>query len=732
MIGRQYFLILFSLTAIFGVSQEIKKEITLEDIFQKRLFSPQRSPTLVPLNDGELFCRLVNDSLNLYDYKKGEYKKTIVTANQLIPEGESTSISMSEFVFSEDGNKILFATETEYIYRHSSKSHYYLYSIEEKRLSPLSNNGKQRLATFSPDGTKIAFVRDNNLFIKDLNLSIEKQITEDGSYNEIIYGAADWVYEEEFGFTKAFFWSPDSKKLAFYRFDETHVKEFQMTIWGNLYPEEYKFKYPKAGEDNSIVQIFIYNLITETTTQVDISSDKNSYIPGIKWTQNPEILSILYLNRHQNELIILLAEAETGKTKELYQETNEYYIRINNNLTFLRNREHFLLTSEQDGFKHIYLFDMLGNLEQQVTQGTWDVDKLYGVDEQKGSIYYSSSETTPLNREIYSISLDGSKKQKISADDGMNSARFSPNFKYFINTYSNANTPPQTRVYKSNGDLVRTITNNKSLKDNITEYNFSLKEFFEFTTSEDVKLNGWMIKPSDFDSTKKYPVLMFVYGGPGSQRVLNRWDRRMAWFQMLSKKGLIIACVDNRGTGARGEAFKKITYQQLGKYETMDQIETAKYLGSLTFINEKRIGIWGWSYGGYITASCLTQGADNFSMGIAVAPVTNWRYYDNIYTERYMRTPQENPEGYDQNSPIFHADKLKGKLLIIHGTADDNVHAQHSIDFAAALVKANKQFEMQFYPNSNHGIYTGKNTTIHLYTKMTNFIENNLLNNFNE
>lgn len=732
MIVRQYLTILFTLTVIFGVSQEIKKEITLEDIFQKRLFSPQISPTLEPMNAGELYCRLVNDSLNLYDYKKGEYKKTVVTSSQLIPDGESTSISMSKFVFSEDGNKILFATETENIYRHSTKSYYYIYSIKEKSLSPLSKNGKQRLAAFSPDGTKVAFVRNNNLFIKELKLNIEKQITNDGSYNKIINGASDWVYEEEFGFTKAFFWSPDSKRVAFYRFDETHVKEFQMTIWGNLYPEEYKFKYPKAGEDNSTVQIFVYNLIAKTTTQVEISADKNSYIPGIKWTQNPEILSIQYLNRHQNELLILLAEAETGHTKEIYQETNEWYIRINNNLTFLTDNEHFLLTSEQDGFKHIYLFDMLGNLEQQITNGKWDVDKLYGINEQKGLIYYSSSETSPLNRELYSIRLDGSEKTIISANEGTNSARFSPNFKYYTNTYSNANTPPQINVYKTNGDVLRTITNNNLLKDKAAEYHFSKKEFFEFKTSEDVELNGWMIKPADFDSTKKYPVLMFVYGGPGSQRVLNSWDRRIAWFQMLSSKGLIIACVDNRGTGARGEAFKKVTYQQLGKYETQDQIEAAKYLASQEYINKNHIGIWGWSYGGYITANCLTQGADNFSMGIAVAPVTNWRYYDNIYTERYMRTPQENPDGYDQNSPIFHAEKLKGKLLIIHGTADDNVHAQHSIDFAAALVKANKQFEMQFYPNSNHGIYTGKNTTLHLYTRMTKFIEDNLLNNLNE
>ena len=375
---------------------------------------------------------------------------------------------------------------------------------------------------------------------------------------------------------------------------------------------------------------------------------------------------------------------------------------------------------------------MLGNLEQQITKGNWEVDKLYGIDEKRGLIYYSSSESSPLNRELYSINLDGSEKKKISIENGTNVTKFSNNYKYFINSYSSANSPPITTVNDINGNALRTIANNSNLLDKTATYNFTKKEFFEFITSEDVKLNGWMMKPNDFDSTKKYPVLMFVYGGPGSQRVLNRWDRRIAWFQMLASKGLIIVCVDNRGTGARGEAFEKITYQQLGKYETMDQIEAAKYLGSLNYIDKDQLGIWGWSYGGYVTASCLTKGSDYFSMGIAVAPVTNWRYYDNIYTERYMRTPQENPDGYDQNSPIHHADKLKKNLLIIHGTADDNVHVQHTIDFTTALVKANKQFEMQLYPNSNHGIYTGKNTSLHLYSRMTDFIYKNLLNNFNE
>lgn len=404
--------LLFITNLLLGISQEIHKEITLEDIFQSRLFTTQRISDIHPMNNGEFYCCLINDSLNVYDYKKGNYIRTIVTSEQLIPNVESEPISMQKFVLSANENKILFATQTEQIYRHSNKSNYFIYDTKFNSLSPLSKNGKQRLAAFSPDATKVTFVRDDNLFIKDLNLDNEEQITYDGFDNEIINGATDWVYEEEFGFSKAYFWSANSKNIAFYRFDETNVKEFQMTIWGDLYPEQYKFKYPKAGEDNSMVEIHIYNLDTKETIPININTGQENYIPRIKWTNDPEKLSIQLLNRHQNELKILLVDATTGKTEEIYHEENKYYLRINDNLTFLKNNEHFILTSEQDGFNHIYLFDMLGNLEQQITKGNWEVDKLYGFDEKRGLIYYSSSESSPLNRELYSIKLDGSERKK--------------------------------------------------------------------------------------------------------------------------------------------------------------------------------------------------------------------------------------------------------------------------------------------------------------------------------
>ena len=717
----------FCLLQIFNLSaQNNFKEITLDDIYRSGKFTPEYVYGMRPLNDGEHYCMMQEDSLNVYSYKTGDRTETLVTASQLIPENDTVPISMRKFRFSKNEKQILFATETESIYRHSSKSAFYIYDIESEKLTKLSDEGKQRLATISPDGSKVAFVRKNNIYIKDLEKNTEFQITSDGLYNNIIYGTTDWVYEEEFGFTKAFFWSPDGSKIAFYRFDESEVKEYELTTWGDLYPEHHKYKYPKAGEDNSIVNVFVYDLSTKQTVEMDIGKETDIYIPRIKWTNDPNKLSILWMNRLQNELKIFLSNANTGKTVTVYRETNKYYIDITDNLTFLKDNRHFVFSNEQDGYHHLYMYDMDGNMVQQITKGEWDVSEFVGLDEKKGLVYYISSESSPMNRELYVIKLNGTGKKKLSQNDGDNNVQFGKQFKYYINSYSNANTPQYFTVNSAKGKVLRVLEENSSLKETIADYNFSKREFFQFSTSEGVELNGWMIKPPDFDPDKKYPVLMYVYGGPGSQTVRNSWGRGNAWYQMLAQKGLIIVSVDNRGTGARGEEFKKMTYLQLGKLETIDQIEAAKYLGSLNYVDSKRIGIWGWSYGGYMSTSCLTKGADYFSMGIAVAPVTNWRYYDNIYTERFMRTPQENPEGYDENSPVNHVEKFKGDFLLVHGTADDNVHIQNSIDLITALVNSNKQFEMQFYPNSNHGIYTGKNTTFHLYTRLTDFILENL------
>lgn len=705
------------------IAQDTYKEITLEKIFKQRVFSPSMVYGIKSMNDGEHYCTFKRGNIEEFSYKTGEKRRTILASSKIVYNEDTLRIR--SYNFSKNEKKIIFPTETEYIYRHSSKSNYFIWDIEKETLSALSEGEKQRLATFSPDGTKVAFVRENNIFIKDLGNGSETQITENGLFNNIIYGTADWVYEEEFGFTKAFAWSPDGSKIAFYRFDESNVKEYFLTYYGELYPEEYKYKYPKAGEDNSIVEIFVYDLNSNKTIKMDIGTETDQYIPRIKWTKEANTLGIFRLNRLQNKLELLLNNAETGDSKVVYTDENKYYIteRIYSNMIFTDG--HFIITSEKDGYMHIYLYSTEGELIKQLTKGEWDVTKLIGFDNKKKLVYYISAEVSPLDRDLYSVNKKG-KITKISQITGSNSAGFSKTYKYFINTYTNANTPPYITVNKSNGKEIRVLKDNAKLIETMKEYGFSKKEFFSFKTSEFVELNGWKILPPDFNPAKKYPVLMYVYGGPGSQTVRNSWGRSsLFWYEMLAQKGIIVISVDSRGTGARGEEFKKMTYKELGKYETIDQIEAAKYFASLDYVDPDHIGIFGWSYGGFMSTLCLTKGADVFSTAIAVAPVSNWRYYDNIYTERFMRTPQENPSGYDDNSPINHVDKMKGNYLLIHGGADDNVHPQNTWDLVSALVAADKQFEMKIYPNKNHGIYGG-NTTMHLYRKMTNFLLENL------
>lgn len=721
---KKYFLFLFLVISSLALNaQIIKKEITLEDIWTSGTFYPQTMGDVVSMKDGEHYCMLENDiMINEYEYKTGEKTKTIVRTGQLVPEGQKEGISIDEYAFSPDETKILIATKTDKIYRHSTISEYYIWDTKTKKLTSLSNGGKQRLASFSPDGSKVAFVRNNNLFIKDLVSGKEDQITTDGLYNNIIYGTPDWVYEEEFEFTKAYFWSPDGNKLAFYRFDESKVKEYDMVLYDSLYPTIYKYKYPKAGEDNSIVSILMYDLKTGKTQTMDIGTEKDQYIPRLKWTEDPNILSIQRMNRLQNKFEIFLADATNGTSKVIYTETDKYYIEITNNLIFLKDRENFLLTSEKDGYNHIYLYNMQGKQVMQLTSGKWDVTEVKGVDEKNKIVYYISAEEAPMNRALYSVKLDGTKKTKLSLKEGSNDVDFGEGYKYFINTYSNANTPPYVTINKISGKEQKVIIDNSEIITAMKEYDFTPEEFFTFKTTDNIELNGWMIKPPDFNANKKYPVFMYVYGGPGSQTVENSWGYYdFIWFEMLAQKGYIVVSVDNRGTSGRGADFKKCTYGQLGKLETIDQIEAAKYLGSLAYVDKSRIGIWGWSYGGYVTALCLTKGADYFKMGIAVAPITNWRYYDNIYTERYMGLPKDNASGYDDNSPVNYVKKLKGKFLLVHGTADDNVHFQNSMELVKALIAANKQFEMQFYPNKNHGIYGGY-TRYHLFKKMTDFI----------
>jgi dipeptidyl-peptidase 4 len=706
------------------------RSFTLEEIWASPAFAPKLISGLRSMSDGKHYTSLHSSggkSMVLrYDYVSGQLTDTVFHPDWATgPLAEKAAV-FSGYVLSPDEKQVLLITESEPIYRRSSKENCYIYNRATHSLSPLSGNGKQQNATFSPDGSRVAFFRDNNLFIKDLASGAETQITRDGKLNAIINGHADWVYEEEFEIEQAFYWSPDSKKIAFYRFDESRVKEFSMAMYsGGLYPAEYRYKYPKAGEENSSVDILVYDLNKGSAVKVDVGAERDQYIPRVQWTEKPGILAIQRMNRLQNRLELLFAD-ESGATKVIYKEESPSYIDISNDLTFLKNQERFVFSSSKSGFNHLYLFDMSGKELKQLTSGPWEVTKLYGVDEKSGKIFFQSAEESPLERYVYSIGLDGKGKKKLTSLKGTNDVVFSADYSSFINTWSDANTPYAFTLHASDGRLIKVLEENKELVRKLQGYTYSPKQFFTFRTSEGVSLNGWMIKPADFDSSKKYPVFMFVYGGPGSQTVNNSWDSRNGlWYQLLAQKGYIVVSVDNRGTGARGDEFKKCTYRNLGGLETTDQIEAARYLGSLKYVDPARIGIQGWSYGGYMTSLCMTKGADVFRAGIAVAPVTNWKFYDSIYTERYMQTPKDNDRGYEDNSPVNFADRLKGKFLLVHGTADDNVHMQNSMEFVTRLVKAGKQFDLFYYPNKNHGI-SGGNARLHLYTRMTDFILSNL------
>ena len=713
------FLSLIISSTIFG--QEVLT-ITLEDAFQKRTFMAEGLYGLRSMNDGVHYTVQNRNTIDKYSYLTGEEVETLFNSADF-----PVLSSFSGYHFNELETKILIETEVESIYRHSYTASYYVYDMELKTLVSVSDNGKQQLGTFSPDGSQVAFVRENNLYIRDFSEKEEKQITLDGVRNEIINGAPDWVYEEEFGFSQGFHWSPDGKKIAFYRFDERRVKEFHMTMFGPLYPESYEFKYPKAGEENSLVSIQVYNLETGKTTSMDVGKESDQYIPRIKWTRDPEVLSIMRLNRLQNQLDILHAEAGSGASKVVYSESNKKYISeaSDNTITYLSDGESFILNSERDGYFHLYHYNFKSGQIKPITTGHYDIASFMGFDEKKQRLYYSSYEESSIQRHIYSIKLDGTKKQKLSTQPGSNRATFSATFNYYILNHSSANTPPYITLHNQKGKMIRVLKDNERLKETVKEYGYAKTEFLTVPTVSGEELNAWIIKPNDFNSGKEYPLFIYVYGGPESQNVSDSWGRRSAWFQMLVQQGYVVACVDNRGTNGRGEAFRKATYMKLGELETIDQVEAAQWFGAQEYIDNERIGIFGWSYGGYMTSLCMTKGNGTFKMGIAVAPVTTWRYYDTVYTERFMRTPQENPSGYDDNSPINFTDGLQGKFLLIHGGGDDNVHFQNSMDFAEALVQANKQFEMQFYPNKNHGIYGGS-TTIHLYTRMTDFIMENL------
>lgn len=729
---------LFTLLTLLFLSLGIQaQKVTLQDVAQGT-YRAQNIYGLKPMLDGDHYTQISSDHKRIvkYSFKTGKEVETIFDVTKA---RDCNFKTFDDYILSPDEKLILIQTETKPIYRHSFTAIYYIYNVKNNTLEPLSNNGPQQVPLFSPDGNQIAFVRNNNIFlVKLLFGNSESQVTKDGEYNKVLNGIPDWVYEEEFSFNRAFDFSADSKMIAYIRFDESQVPMFSFPWYKGMspakedyatYPGKYEYKYPKAGETNSTVTVHTYDIKSHVTRQMDLPLDKDGYIPRIKFTSDPEKLAIMTLNRHQNRFDLYLANPRSATCKVAIRDEAEQYIKEQEygGIAFYPN--HIVLMSERDGYNHLYLYTIAGNLVRQITKGNFEVTDFLGYDETNGTTYYASNEGSPLRTAIYKIDSKG-KKTKLSTKEGTNNALFSKNFTYFINTYSSKDTPTEITLNDSKGRKLGTLLDNEHLKSQLTQLNMPIKEFFTFKTSQGVELNGWMMKPANFDPNKKYPVIMHQYSGPGSQQVLDKWgigsfgDGGMFEAYMCDK-GYIMVCVDGRGTGGRGAAFEKCTYLFLGVKESEDQVETARYLGSLPYIDGSRIGIWGWSFGGYNTLMSMSDGSGAFKAGVAIAAPSDWRFYDTVYTERFMRTPKENADGYNAGSAISRASKLQGKLLLIHGTADDNVHYQNAAEYSEALVQANKQFDMQVYTNRNHSIFGG-NTRNHLMNRVADFFLENL------
>lgn len=717
--------IIYSLL-IFPALIYAQEKITLEDIWIKYAFYPKSAQGFNVMNDGTHYADVssADGSLIQFDLLSGSKTKELVKGADLLFNGKPLNINTYQFSPNED--KIMFYEGLESIYRRSSKADYFIYDVASKKTTQLSANGKQMFPQFSPDGKKVAFVRENNLFIKTIDSGVEVQITQDGEKNKIKNGWADWVYEEEFSKADYFDWSSNSQYLAYVKFDESLVKEYTMDVYKNeLYPEKNTFKYPKAGEDNSVVSVHIYDEVNKKTVTAEIGDNKDIYIPRIEFTNNPLVLSIQRLNRLQNKLELLFSDVISGKGMVAFTDESKTYVDITDDLKFVGTKG-FVISSEKDNYNHLYYYDLTGKLINQITTGKWDVMEFKGFDEKSKTLYYVSTENGAINRDVFSIGLDGKNKKRLSLKDGSTDFDIANGFKYYVSNYSNANTPNVYELRSIDGKVIKTLEDNSALNTKIKKYNLSKRDFFKFKTSEGIELNGWMMKPHNFDSTKKYPVYMYAYGGPGSNECNNSWDpMEYFWHNFLNQEGFIVVCVDGRGTMGRGREFKHSTYLQLGKLETMDQIETAKYIGNLPFADKSRIGFQGWSFGGYMAGLMISKGADVIKAAISVAPVTNWKYYDNIYTERFMRKPQDNKSGYEDNSPVNFTKKIKGKYLLIHGAADDNVHLQNSMEMAYAMVNNNIPFDFMVYPNKNHSI-TGGFTRFHIYNKIFKFVKENL------
>lgn len=720
-------LALVLVAALFSFGQT--KKITIDDIWKDYKFYPRGVDGYTAMPKSDCYTVVKRAGIERHSFATGDMLGVLLSNEDLsrLSNGNVSIRKVSSYSFSNDETKIILAVDEEEIWRRSTLAFYYVYDMTNKTLTLVADtNTKLHFALLSEDGSKVLFARDCDLYYQELATGKITRITNDGKENSILNGYADWVYEEELDMSTAASWSPDGSKIAFLRFDESNVKEYNFALYDQLYPTDFKYKYPKAGEDNSLVDVYVYDVFSQQLTRIDLGDNSNCYFPRVYWLPNSNDAVVLKMNRHQNQLDFIRYNTATKVQDIIYTDKNDKWLDITDDYYFLKDGKTMIVTSERDGFNHIYKVT-LGGAVTQLTSGNWEVNKIQYVNEAKKQIFYLSNESGVLNRDLYVIGFDGKKKTLLSSGDGWNETQFCPNGNYYRNVYCNLNTLPIHTIRDAKGKELRVLNDNLNVKSTMTEYGFVKRELFSFTSEEGVELNGWMMKPANFNENKKYPVLMYCYGGPGSQEVMNAYVRAqdLAFYQMLAQHGYIVVCVDGRGTAARGDAFKKVVYQQMGKFEAIDQIATANWLKKQSYVDADRIGIWGWSFGGYLSALSMFRGDGAFKMAISVAPVTNWRYYDNIYTERFMRTPQENPDGYDLNSPTTYASQLKGKYMLIHGTADDNVHFQNAMELVKALNEAGVEYDQFFFPNKNHFI-NGGNTRGYLYNKLLKYILENL------
>lgn len=730
--NKLFVMCIMMLLATSNVSADNK--ITLKDVTGKT-FTPKYITGVDPIKGTDRYASISNDGRQIIEYAFKTGNQTRVLFDIANTHGESIK-QLDGYTLSPDGKRMLIQTNTQKIYRRSFTADYYIYTIQSRKLEKLSTGGPQQIPTWSPDGNQIAFVRDNNIFlVKLLYDNAESQITKDGKFNEIINGVPDWVYEEEFSTNRSLCFTADSRMLCWIKYDERKVKEYSLQLFmgshptmkaNEVYPGTYTYKYPKAGEDNSIVSVWSYEIQTHKTNRLQVPLEGDGYIPRIKSTNDANRIIVFTMNRHQDVLNLYAVNPRTTLSQLLIKEQGDKYVKEEAMEGITIGQNSILLPSDRDGYMHLYLYNMNGSLIRKIGEGNYDITSIYGYDETTGDVYYQAAGINPHDRQIF-VSHKNGKTERLTDTNGWNKAIFSGDYKYFLNTWSNYNTPYVFTIRDSKGKVLSTPVDNKELKEKVKTYGFNGRETFSFTTSEGVKLAGWMVKPKDFDTNKKYPVILFQYSGPGSQQVIDAWNAGSmgnggAFDYYLAQQGFIVVCVDGRGTGGRGATFEKCTYLRIGELESRDQIETALWLGKQSYIDKERIGIWGWSFGGFNTLMSMSEGRPVFKAGVAVAPPTNWRYYDTIYTERYMRTPKENGSGYATN-PIQRANALHGALLICHGMADDNVQPQNTMEYTEALIQADKDFKENIYTNRNHGIYGG-NTRIHLLRQISNwFIE---------